>query len=408
MIPKIELEKYNYELDDELIAIYPTEKRGDSKLLSVNKSNNTINHLKFDNIVDLLPSDSLLFINDTKVISARILMQKITGAKIELLLFEPLNANKDFQIGLSELSESKWKCIVGGKVKIGTTLITQINGSINLKAEILDKSENEVSVLFSWDNPNISFAEVLIEFGNIPLPPYIKRNATLSDSDRYQTVFANILGSVAAPTAALHFNESILEKIQNKNIGINKLTLHVGLGTFKPINCENIEEHKMHNEPFYVPKECLSNLLNELSKEHPHIIATGTTSTRTLESLYWIGMKIIINEKININYTEFNQWDCYNLKLDNMPSSKEAIQAIIDELEKNDLDILVGQTELIIIPGYQFKIVSSIITNFHAPHSTLILLVAAFLGYDLWKKTYQEAIDNKYRFLSYGDSSFLT
>ncbi len=408
MIPKIDLNKFDYNLPDELIALYPTTNRGESRLLRVDAKDNTINNFNFSDISNLLPKDSLLFINDTKVISARIFMQKITGSKIELLLFEPANKQKDFQIGLSEFGVSKWKCIVGGKVKVGALLNTQVKGRLNLSAEIISKDGNEVLVCFNWDNIKISFAEILIEYGNIPLPPYIKRVAKESDLDRYQTVFANILGSVAAPTAGLHFNDKILNEIDCKNIKVNKLTLHISLGTFKPINSDSIENHKMHNEQFCISKSVLINLASELKKENPKVTATGTTSTRTLESLYWIGIKIILNHNLDINFVEISQWDSYNLNQQNLPSAFESISIIISELDKNNLDLLSGQTEMIILPGYKFRIINGLITNFHAPHSTLILLVAGFLGFELWKKSYQFAVDNSYRFLSYGDSSYLS
>lgn len=408
MIPEIELKDYQYELPEELIALYPTKKRGESRLLKVDKKLESIEHFRFDEITELLPEDSLLFLNETKVISARILMQKLTGAKIELLLFEPLNKQRDFQIGLSDFGESNWKCIVGGKINVGSILKSKIEGKIKLKAEVLEKNGNELNIRFFWDDRKISFSEVLIEYGNIPLPPYIKRNAIESDSERYQTVFANIAGSVAAPTAALHFNELILSKISDKNIDINKLTLHVGLGTFKPINCNYIEDHKMHNEPFNISLKSLKSLLIELQKEKPLITSTGTTSTRTLESIYWIGVKLILNKEIDINYAVINQWDSYSFENKGLPSPEDSISKVIIELEKNGLNSLNGQTELIILPGYKFKIINGLITNFHAPHSTLILLVAAFLGKDLWKKSYQIAIQSNYKFLSYGDSSYLT
>ncbi|MCX6148055.1 MAG: S-adenosylmethionine:tRNA ribosyltransferase-isomerase [Candidatus Kapabacteria bacterium] len=408
MIPKIELNDYKYELPEELIALYPTKNRGESRLLKVDKKLESIEHFRFDEITELLPEDSLFFLNETKVISARILMQKLTGAKIELLLFEPLNKQRDFQIGLSDFGESNWKCIVGGKINVGSILKSKIEGKIKLKAEVLEKNGNELNIRFFWDDRKISFSEVLIEYGNIPLPPYIKRNAIESDSERYQTVFANIAGSVAAPTAALHFNELILSKISDKNIDINKLTLHVGLGTFKPINCNYIEDHKMHNEPFNIYLKSLKSLLIELQKEKPLITSTGTTSTRTLESIYWIGVKLILNKEIDINYAVINQWDSYSFENKGLPSPEDSISKVIIELEKNGLNSLNGQTELIIVPGYKFKIINGLITNFHAPHSTLILLIAAFLGKDLWKRSYQSAIMNKYKFLSYGDSSYLT
>ncbi len=446
----INLEDYNYSLPHEKIALFPLEDRAESKLLLVNRNRQEITHHIFNEISDLLPKNSVIFVNKTKVIAARLLMKKSTGGVVEILCVEPVLPSTDPQIALSAKERCRWKCIIGGKRVNAGTVLTSAN-EVNLNTKIIEKSGQDAIVEFTWGNilrqaqsysrpqtadgrresitnyelritnedkakiltdngqlttdNGISFADVLEKFGKVPLPPYIKREVENQDKNRYQTVYAESDGSVAAPTAGLHFTDEIINKIKNRGIGIEELTLHVGPGTFKPIDTDKISEHKMHSELIIVTKSLLENLLKSII-EKKYIIATGTTSLRTLESLYWVGQQILCNCLIIKNDEfELGQWDAYKLPKD--ISAQESISAIINYLEKNNLNELRGRTELLIIPGYEFKIVNGLITNYHLPKSTLILLVAAFLGKDLWQKTYNEALNNNYRFLSYGDSSLL-
>ncbi|MFH1049999.1 MAG: S-adenosylmethionine:tRNA ribosyltransferase-isomerase [bacterium] len=450
----LNLEDYNYSLPQEKIALFPLEDRAKSKLLLVNKEKQKITHHIFKEISDLLPKNSVIFVNKTKVISARLLMKKPTGGLVEILCVEPILPSTDPQITMSAKEKCTWKCIVGGKrINPGMLLSTDIDNDKNIKltAQIIEKSGQDAIVEFRWDNiirqaqsnsrrqtadgrqesitnyelritnekkqyhftdngqlttdNGFSFADVLEKLGKVPLPPYIKREVDEEDKNRYQTVYAKNDGSVAAPTAGLHFTDEVIDKIKNRGIYIEELTLHVGPGTFKPIDTENISEHKMHSELIIVKKSLLENLLKSIT-DNKYIIATGTTSLRTLETLYWVGVKIL-SDKLIMNNDEFElgQWDAYKFKQN--ISALDSISAIIQYLDKQNKTELRGRTELLIFPGYEFKIVKGLITNYHLPKSTLILLVAAFLGKELWSKAYDEALNNNYRFLSYGDSSLL-
>ncbi len=394
------IKDYDYNLPPEKIAEFPLKKRDQSKLLIY--KNGTITDDQFFNLQNRLPEKSTLILNNTRVIEARILFQKPTGGVIEIFCLEPFQ--QSIERALSSTKKVQWWCLIGGasKWKAGQVLQKKIliaGEAILLNAKYISKQTDSFIIEFFWQSHH-SFAEVLHAAGAIPLPPYIKRNATEEDKERYQTIFSKQEGSVAAPTAALHFTETVFQNLSEKNIDAAYITLHVGAGTFKPVKTETVAEHEMHKEPFAVSVEVLKKLIS--SKK---IIAVGTTSLRTLETVYWLGVKLK-NDLIKEEWT-LQQWEAYELEK-NYPniSVEESVTALIDWLKENHQTELHCQTGLIIVPGYNFRIPDAILTNFHQPQSTLLLLVSAFIGED-WRKVYQHALENDYRFLSYGDSSLL-
>lgn len=392
----MKLSDYHYELPNDRIAQTPLPQRDTAKLLFYDKGK--IKDFSFYQIPDLLPSDSFLVFNNTKVIPARLLLQKPTGAIIEVFLLEP-TLPSDIAVAMKATEMCVWKCLIGNKKRFKEPLKIDLqikSEKISLQITLINKQE----VHFTWDNPKVSFAEILHHLGRIPLPPYIKRNAQKEDEERYQTIFAKKEGAVAAPTASLHFTEEVLSKIAQKGIDKDFLTLHVGAGTFQPVKEEDFRRHTMHSEQIVVSLTNIENLLDNLSK---NIIAVGTTAMRTLETLYWFGAKIL-QQKPQQTRIFVEKLLPYELK--NPPSAKEALEAIKELMLANNLKEIQGETEIFIFPSYQFKICKGLITNFHLPETTLILLVAAFVGED-WRKIYEHALQNEYRFLSYGDSSLL-
>lgn len=398
----ISIKEYDYLLPHERIAEFPLERRDQSKLLIY--KNGKITDDRFYSIAQYLPDNALIIVNDTRVIEARILFQKPTGGVIEIFCLEPFE--QPIEQALHSKGKVLWKCLIGGasKWKPGQLLEKQviINGQQEtVHARYIDKEKDNFIIELSWEPDSISFIDVLHAAGAIPLPPYIKRSATPEDAVRYQTMFGKFEGSVAAPTAALHFTSEVLEDLKKKHIDVDYITLHVGAGTFKPVKAETIAGHEMHREPFTIHKETLIKLI-----EAKHVITVGTTSLRTVESIYWLGVKEL--HGLNNNSYELGQWEAYDLAGNFTPVDyKESLKALINVMAGQQTDVLHCQTSLIIVPGYEFKIPSALITNFHQPQSTLLLLVSAFIGED-WKKVYQHAMENNYRFLSYGDSSLLT
>ncbi len=394
MEKEIKSSDYSYHLPDDRIAIHPLEQRDHSQLLVYRKGK--ISHQHFYDLPDLLPDNASLFFNDTKVIPARILFHKETGAQIEIFLLQPGEANLPVQVALGVQHHAQWQCAIGNlkKWKEGTSL-RLTKGEITLSATLQEAKSGSIN--FSWTPPSLSFAEVVNHFGHTPLPPYLHRDANESDKSRYQTVYSNLEGAVAAPTAGLHFTDQVLQKIEEKGISADFLTLHVSAGTFQPIKTENALDHNMHSEQIIVTRKNIEHLLQKDRK----IIAVGTTSLRTLESLYWYGVKLIQGGPQPFNILQNDPY-----KLDNgiLPPYETAFIKVMENMASQDF--IVGHTAIFMVPGYQFKVCDGLVTNFHQPGSTLMLLVAAFVG-DQWKLIYNEALLNDYRFLSYGDSSLL-
>lgn len=408
---RLSLDEFYYDLPNNSIAQYPNKERSNSKLLVFNRDTSNITHTVFNNIYNYLPDNSLLVRNSTKVIPARFFMKKPTGGIIELLCISPISPSHDPQITINAINKCSWECIVGGHhVKEGLILSLQDNtndflNKTDFKAKILSRKENKAIVEFVWQG-DFPFQKILENAGKIPLPPYIKREAENIDKTRYQTIYANISGSVAAPTAGLHFSEEVLNNLSKKNIKISNVILHVGPGTFVPITT-SIQEHNMHFEQIYIDKFTLNTLLEEYKKSNPFVIATGTTSLRTLETLYWLGIKSLNNEfELVDNNVILEQNYPYSANVDNV-SPYEALSSLLQQLEKRNIDNLECHTQLFITPVYKIKTIKALITNFHLPKSTLLLLVSAFIGINNWKHIYKEALDNDYKFLSYGDSSLL-
>jgi S-adenosylmethionine:tRNA ribosyltransferase-isomerase len=407
MNPKnISISGFDYHLPENKISKYPLLERDASKLLVYKKGK--ISSAVFKNIPDHLPGDSLIIFNNTKVIEARIKFLKETGGVIEIFCLEPDARYADITSAMDQTKSLYWKCLVGGasKWKHGQILQKEIiadNKSIILSASFAEKLSDCFIIQFSWSPDNLRFAEIIHQFGITPLPPYIKREAEKSDNERYQTIYAAQDGSVAAPTAGLHFTDYVFKKLSEKNIAKEFVTLHVGAGTFKPVKTETLSDHEMHAELIEVNHTTITAIINNSER---NIIAVGTTSLRTVESLYWLGLKTILFPEIDLENLTVFQWDAYELPSENI-SAKESLQSLLKWMRENNLTKLVTKTQLLIAPSYQFKIVKTLVTNFHQPKSTLLLLIAAFVGDD-WKKIYEYALKNDFRFLSYGDSCLLS
>jgi S-adenosylmethionine:tRNA ribosyltransferase-isomerase len=393
----IHISSYNYELPPGQIAEVPLPSRDASKLLIYRQG--IIEESVFKEIPTYLPPHALLVANDSRVIEARVLFQKASGGIIEIFCLEPQGDSPEE--AMQKTGKVVWRCLIGGasKWKRGQVLQKRVyigTIAIELEARYLGREGDAFAIEFSWPGGDVSFAEVLHAAGLMPLPPYIKRKSTEEDEERYQTIFARNPGSVAAPTAALHFTGEVFNALRAKNIHRHFITLHVGAGTFKPVKSETVAGHAMHAEKFHVTLETLNELQNR--KE---IIAVGTTSLRTLESLYWMGIKLFNRHPSPL---KLDQWEAYELHAS--LSYFESIALIKKHLVGSKLDELYCETSLLIIPGYEFKSACALITNFHQPQSTLLLLVAAFIGED-WRYVYDYALANGFRFLSYGDSSLL-
>jgi len=405
---KLSIKDFTYHLPDDRIANYPLPERDGSKLLVY--ENGKITEDIYKNLDLHLPPDSLLIFNDTKVIEARLLFQKVTGGIIEIFCLEPHEQYADITVAMSQYDKVLWQCLIGGasKWKNGQVLAKTIDltKKIVLQAKYVEKRIDSFVIEFSWNDHTLNFAEILHHAGAIPLPPYIKRAAESSDAERYQTIYAHHEGSVAAPTAGLHFTEDVFDKLRSKNIKTDFVTLHVGAGTFKPVKSETIEGHEMHAEFINVSKQTVENIFKSLSQ---NIIAVGTTSLRTIESLYWLGVKLTIGNRqrpmANEKLIELGQWECYELENINIEPG-QALEALIDWMHKENKERLITRTQLLIAPPYRTRLAKALITNFHQPQSTLLLLVAALIKED-WKKVYGYALENNFRFLSYGDGCIL-
>jgi len=397
-LSKLNIDDFAYDLTDERIAKFPLTQRDESKLL-IHKNGYTAEN-SFKHLAEFLPPESFLVLNNTKVVRARLFFRKPTGATIEIFCLEPVEPTTEIQMAFQQKRTSVWKCLVGNarRWKSGSLHAEFIDGDnhYQLSAELNGKAGNAFLIRFSWKPENMTFAEILEQAGKIPLPPYLHREAVESDTTRYQTVYALNDGSVAAPTAGLHFTDSVFDSLKKKNIGHDYLTLHVGAGTFKPVGDDGIENHEMHTEQVLIQRKLIENLKNNIGK----IVAVGTTSVRTLESIYWFGVKLETNKSATF---EIKQFDPYGNLASPELSAEKALQNVIDHLGEEQSVLLSGSTQLMIIPGYRYRMINGMVTNFHQPRSTLLLLIAAWLG-NQWKEIYDYALENDFRFLSYGDS----
>ncbi|MCX6223024.1 MAG: S-adenosylmethionine:tRNA ribosyltransferase-isomerase [Bacteroidia bacterium] len=435
MFSSSSISDFNYLLPESSVAKYPLLQRDESKLLVWRRGQIT-DHV-FTDLPSLLPEGSMLVFNNTRVIRARLHFVKSTGAAIEVFCLEPTTPY-DYVHSFAQTYSCCWKCMVGNRKKWkgevlqlmvmmeterrrdgetkggqitnyklqitnagnGETKRSGSGGIVVLSAELVGELEGGFEVRFSWDNPGFTFAEILEAAGNIPIPPYLHRESEEIDLTVYQTVYAKIKGSVAAPTAGLHFTHRVLKALPDRNISCQELTLHVGAGTFQPVKSDTIGEHRMHTEHFSVTKELITRMIAHSGS----LVAVGTTSVRTLESLYWIGCKIIQRPQIEPDQLSVTQWEPYQ-EAEGKIEAKVALQAILDWLDARDFNGLETSTQIMILPGYQFRIITGLLTNFHQPQSTLLLLISAILG-DEWKRVYAHALSEGYRFLSYGDANF--
>ncbi len=396
----IELAAYRYQLPDSKIAKYPLANRSASKLLVYNQQ--TIEHAQFFQIPEHLPAKSILVFNDTKVIPARLNFQKKSGAQIEIFLLAPKQPHTEVTQAMTVTACTTWHCMVGNKKrwKSDTPLMRYFEspkGRVKITASYADYGQNYIQ--FEWDLDTLAFVEIVELMGTTPLPPYLNRKAEDSDKPRYQTVYSQKEGAVAAPTAGLHFTTEVLDALKTKGYKMEYLTLHVGAGTFQPIKSDKVLEHPMHNEQIQIER----NTIEHLAKANKPVIAVGTTSIRSLESVYWFGVQLLQNTGDTFHIKKLLP---YELGFEQSPSRQAAFTAVQNYMKAHNLDTLYGDTEIFIFPGYKFQVVDGLITNFHQPESTLILLIAALLGED-WKTVYNSALKNDYRFLSYGDSSLL-
>lgn len=444
---KLPIEDFDYHLPDQCIAYTPASNRSDSKLLVWNKE--IIAESTYNHIASFIPEKAALYFNNSKVIAARIHFQKANNSTIEIFCLEPSNNYQPISMAMQATQKVEWICLVGGakKWKEGYLekefeLITPSNNgkdkiavnnnngfSIKVRAKKIKSIDGKFLIEFSWDNNTISFSEIIEHIGSIPLPPYIQRATTEEDKDRYQTTYAKQEGSVAAPTAGLHFTTAIFESLAQKKCSTDFISLHVGAGTFMPVKTAHITDHEMHAEVFEITTATLIHLI-EIAKQkelnptnYTTVIAVGTTTLRTIETLYWLGVKLINNESLQKNKDlHLMQWDAYdaNPRSDNTSNNnynsnndtsrqtitvKEALSTLLSWMQSHEMNQLVTSTQLMIVPGYTFKIANGLVTNFHQPKSTLLLIIAAITG-DHWKSIYQHAIENQYRFLSYGDGCF--
>ena len=466
---KLPIEDFDYHLPDQSIAYTPASNRSDSKLLVWNKE--IIAESTYNHIASFMPEKAALYFNNSKVIAARIHFQKANDTTIEIFCLEPSNNYQPISMAMQATQKVEWICLVGGakkwkedylekefelirpsnngKYKIAPNNINDNNNdkdntngiTIKVRAKKIKSIDGKFLIEFSWDNENISFSEIIEHIGSIPLPPYIQRATTEEDKDRYQTTYAKQEGSVAAPTAGLHFNSAIFESLAQKKCSTDFISLHVGAGTFMPVKTAHITDHEMHAEVFEITTATLIHLI-EIAKQkelnptyYTPVIAVGTTTLRTLETLYWLGVKLINNEKLKENKDlHLMQWDAYDASHDAENSTnndknnisnnnntnndiikdakpsitvKDALGTLIGWMQSHQMNQLITSTQLMIVPGYTFKIANGLVTNFHQPKSTLLLIIAAITG-DEWKNIYKHAVENEYRFLSYGDGCFFT
>lgn len=397
----IRIEEYDYPLPESRIAFYPAEQRDNSKLLIFNREEDKITDAVFHQLPDFLTENHWLVFNDSRVIHARLRVHNATGAAIEIFCLEPLAPSNDPAVAFTLTGSVTWKCMVGNARKWKHPIEMEVpvkERVVRVKAERGEADSGTFEVTFTWPDADVSFAEWVEAYGKVPLPPYIRRDAEESDAKRYQTVYAHHDGSVAAPTAGLHFTDDLLHNLNTKGIDTEYVTLHVGAGTFKPVSTETIGGHFMHEEKILITERFIRKLLDNRMKK---LVAVGTTVTRTLESLFIIGakMRLVLDNPLVVE-----QWETYDTPAIHEVGVEESLHAILSYLQAHDTDMLRAATRLIILPTYTRHIVSGLITNFHQPKSTLLLLISNFLGND-WHRIYQHALDSDYRFLSYGDAN---
>ncbi len=404
MNPKdLRIDSFTYHLPEEAIAIYPLENRDESKLLSYKKGK--IDHFQFKQFPELVPNESLLILNNTKVFHARLFFKKKSGGNIEIFCLNP-HEPKEHTNNFASKSSCIWECYIGNAKKWKSGLLElqfEFNGnSFECQAELLKKEKDVYWVKFSWNAPDLCFLDLTELLGKLPIPPYLDRDAETIDELRYQTIFAEKTGSVAAPTASLHFTPNVFEELTKKGTELCQLTLHVGAGTFKPVTATTIEGHEMHHETVEIDIDSLQKIAAALLKKQ-RIICVGTTSLRSLESIYWHALKTFDNPEA-IDKLQIDQWTPY--QTESKTPIIELIQHLIAEMQKSNITTIQGTTGILLAPGYSYKIANALVTNFHQPQSTLLLLIASIIGQD-WKLVYDTALKNEYRFLSYGDSSLL-
>ena len=396
-VKEILIDDFNYELPDNRIAKFPLQERDKSKLLVW--KNEKITESAFCSLSELIPENALLVFNNTKVIQARLFFRKKTGALIEIFCLEP-HEPSDYAQAFTQTQSCSWSCLVGNSKRWKEGKLEYATPEINCTAERTGHRGETQVICFEWDNPDWTFADVLEKCGELPIPPYLNRKSEVRDKETYQTIYSKVRGSVAAPTAGLHFTDAVFQSLKDKKIGSEELTLHVGAGTFKPVKSKTLEGHEMHSEWFSVKKSTIEQLI----KKEGQVFAVGTTSVRTLESLYYLGLILEKDPCANPEELTVGQWMPYQ-ESKTLPASA-ALRNLLNYMERNGLEKLTTHTQILIAPGYSFKIINGIITNFHQPKSTLLLLISAFTG-GKWRKIYDYALANGFRFLSYGDSSLL-
>lgn len=396
----ISIEDFSYELPAEKIAVYPLAQRDASKLLIY--KNGEISEDKFKSLVSHLEPNSFLVFNTTKVVNARLHFKNENGQDIEIFCLEPSEQGLELTKAMTTQKKVQWNCLVGNLKRWKQEDLQLESKGLKLFVKLLERKEGFVKVEFYWEPADLHFSEVLEKVGNTPIPPYLKRESELSDQSRYQTIYAKTGGSVAAPTAGLHFTGQVFEELNKKGIITESVNLHVGAGTFKPVKAERMQDHEMHAEWIEVSKQSLETLQTHMARS---IIAVGTTSLRTLESLYWMGVKAHLKPSASLKELEIRQWEVYEMELQNL-SKAESLGALLSWMQKRNFDRLICQTQILIAPLYQLKFVDGIITNFHQPQSTLLLLIGAIVG-ERWRSIYDYALSHDFRFLSYGDSSLL-
>jgi len=401
MHPKdLHIKDFSYDLPEERIAKYPLTQRDESKLLVYR--NEAIVEDFYKNIATYLPEQTMLVFNNTKVIQARLHFENSTGARIEIFCLEPAEENPEMAKVMSQTGSVQWKCLVGRLAKWKEEFLTLKADGFELQAKIIIRENDTFTIAFSWLPSDLTFAEILDKTGQLPIPPYLKRSTETIDLERDQTVYAHHEGSVAAPTAGLHFTPAIFAGLSEKQIAQTYITLHVGAGTFKPVKSKTIADHEMHAETMVIDRATLLQLAAA-----PSLVAVGTTALRTLESLYWMGVKAIQQPNASLPGLEVRQWDVYDPQLTQLATDRgEALRALYVWMDRQQIEQLHSKTQILIAPPYKLKMANALITNFHQPNSTLLLLVAAVVGED-WKMIYDYALANDFRFLSYGDGSLL-